>query len=216
MKDETFTDKVRKHFGYLETEYEFRLISEGNSEIRPETDGVVKYGSNNTLILIDSETGQAAVRFVRTQDDERYYLDPVSIHEYLITNEEEKKILLSRDIRDDDAAKEVFSRAFLLSSPGWKSSGKDIYADLENQLKKYANWLKENAELCLLGDFSQWPAFYEYKINRLIAEELRRGGKEVVLAVVKDEHGVFKSIERPIFQRERDHLSKLKKEVLGN
>jgi hypothetical protein len=216
MKDETFTDKVKKHFGYLETEYEFRVIREGNSDIRPKTDGVVKYESNNTLILIDSETGQVAVRFVRAQDDERYYLDPVSIHEYLKTNEEEKQILLSRDIKDIDAAKDIFRNAFLLSSPGWKSSGKDIYTDLENQLKNYANWLKENAELCLLGNFSQWPEFYEYKINRLIAEELRRGGKEVVLAVVKDENGIFKSIERPIFQRERDHLSKLKKEVLGN
>src|SRR5215207_11681267 len=216
MKDETFTGKVKKHFGYLETEYEFRVIHESNSDIRPQTDGVVKYASNTTLLLIDSETGQAAVKFVRTQDDERYYLDPVSIHEYLRTSEEEKQILLSRDIKNMDAAKSIFSKAFLLSSPGWKSSGKDIYTDLENQLKNYANWLKENAELCLLGNFSQWPEFYEYKINRLIADELRRGGKEVVLAVIKDENGIFKSIERPIFQRERDHLSKLKKEVLGN
>lgn len=216
MKDETFTDRVKKHFGYLETEYEFRVLLEGNSDVRPQTDGVVKYASNTTLILIDSETGQAAVRFVRIQDDERYYLDPVSIHEHLNTSEEEKRILLSRDIKNQDAANAIFSKTFLLSSPDWKSRREDIYEDLERQLKNYANWLKENAELCLLGNFSRWPEFYEYKINRLMADELRRGGKEVVLAVVKDENGAFKTIERPIFQRERDHLSRLRKEVLGN
>jgi len=216
MKNETFVDRVKKYFGYLESEFGFRVILERNSDVRPQTDGVVKYASNTTLILIDSETGQAAVKFVRIQDDERYYLDPVSIHEYLKTGEQEKHILLSRDVKDIDAAKSIFSKTFLLSSSDWKSSGEDIYIDLERQLKNYANWLKENAKLCLLGNFSQWPEFYEYKINRLIADELRRGGKEVVLAVVKDENGTLKSIERPIFQRERDHLSKLRKEVLGN
>lgn len=216
MKDETFTDKVKKHFGYLETEYKFRVILEGNSQVRPHTDGVVKYASNTTLILIDSETGQAAVRFVRIQDDERYYLDPVSIHEYLTTSERERQILLSKDNKDTDAAKGIFSKTFLLLSPEWKGSSEDIHINLERQLKNYANWLKENAELCLLGNFLRWPEFYEYKINRLMADELRRGGKEVVLAVVKDENGTLKTIERPIFQRERDHLARLRKEVLGN
>lgn len=216
MKDETFVVKVKKYFGYLEAEYDFRVILERNSDIRPKTDGMVKYASKTTLLLIDSETGQAAVKFVRVQDDERYYLDPVSIHEYLKTSEQEKQILLSRDIKDIDAVKGIFNKTFLLSSPDWKSSGEDIYTDLERQLKNYAEWVKENAELCLLGNFSQWPKFYEYKINRLMADELRGGGKEVVLAVVKDENGTLKSIERPIFQREREHLSKLRKEVFGN
>jgi len=213
---QTLLDKVKKDFGYLDSDYGFRVILEGNSDVRPQTDGVVKYASNTTLILVDSETGQAAVRFVRIQDDERYYLDPVSIHEYLSTSEEEKRILLSRDITNQDGANTIFNKTFLLSSPDWKSSREDIYTDLERQLKNYANWLKENAEICPLGNFSQWPEFYEHKINRLMADELRRGGKEVVLAVVKDENGTLKSIERPIFQRERDHLSKLRKEVLGN
>jgi hypothetical protein len=215
MKDETFVERVKHHFGYLEFEYGFKIIFASNSEVRPQLDGMVKYVSNTTLILIDSEVGQAAVRFVRIQDDERYYLDPVSIHEYLNTSEEEKQILLSRDIKDKDAANAIFSKTFLLSSPDWKSSSGDIYRDLERRLKNYANWLKENADLCLLGNFSRWPEFYEYKINRLMADELRRGGKEVVLAVVKDENGILKTIERPIFQRERDHLLRLRKEVLG-
>ena len=211
----TFVDEVKDHFSYLESEYDFKEILASDSDVRPQTDGVMKYASNTTLILIDSETGQAAVRFVRIQDDEKYYLDPVSIHEYLNTSEEEKRILLSKDIKNQDVANTIFNKTFLLSSPDWKSSRVDIHKDLEKQLKNYANWLKENDELCLLGNFSRWPEFYEYKNNRLIADELRRGGKEVVLAVVKDENGAFKTIERPIFHREREHLNKLRKEVLG-
>lgn len=215
MKNESFVDIVKEHFGYLESEYDFKIIHASNSEVRPRTDGIVKYASNTTLILIGSETGQAAVRFCRIQDDERYYLDPVSIHEYMNTSEEEKKILLSKDAKDKDVVNAVFRKIFLLASDDWKSSSDDIIRDLEKQLINYSHWLKNNAGLCLVGDFSLWPVFYEYKINRLMADELRGGGKEVVLAVIKDENGKFKQIERPIFQRERDHLLRLGKEISG-
>ncbi len=213
MTDETFVDKVEKYFDYLETEYKFKLIVASNSDIRPQTDGIVKYASNTTLILIDSETARAAVRFVRTQDEERYYLDPVSIHEYLNTSEQEKRILLSKDVKDKDAANVIFNNKFLLSSAGWQTNRENIHLELENQLKNYANWVRENADLCLLGNFLQWPAFYEYKINRLIADELRRGGKDTVMSLTRDENGSLKTIKRPIFQKEKDHLAKLRREV---
>ena len=216
MKDEFFVDIVKRCFGYLESEYDFKVIYASNSEVRPRTDGAVKYASNTTLILIDSETGQAAVRFCRIQDNEGYYLDPVAIHEYMNTSDEEKTILLSKDIKDKDTANAIFRKTFLLESNGWESNDNDVIHDLEKRLKNYSHWLKNNADLCLLGDFSRWPVFYEYKINRLMADELRRGGKETVRAIVKDENGKFKQIERPIFQRERDHLSRLRKEISGN
>ena len=215
MNEETFTDRVKKNFGFLESEFGFKIILAGNSEVRPQTDGVVKYASNTTLVLIDSETGQAAVRFVRVQDNENYYLDPVSIHEFLSTSAKEKQLLLSTEPKDESAAHAIFREKFLLSSPSWKSSRDDIHKDLETRLKNYANWLRENADLCLSGDLSRWPALYEYKINRMIADELRRGGKAIVKAVVKDDSGKLKMIERPIFQREKDHLAKLKREILG-
>ena len=215
MKNETFVEKIRKYFSFLESEYDFKLILADDSKFRPQTDGIAKYTSKSTLITIDSETGQATVRFMRVQDDERYYLDPVSIHEYLNTNNKEKEILLSRDLNDQSAANDIFNKTFLLSLPNWKNNREDVYIDLERQLKNYANWLKEFANLCLKGDFLRWPEFYEYKINRLIADELRKGGKEFVKAVVKDENGTLKTIERPIFQRERDHLATLRKEILG-
>jgi hypothetical protein len=215
MKTETFVDKVKRHFDFLETQYGLKIVFAKNSEIRPYTDGVLKYASKFLLFIIDSETGQPALRFVRSQDDERFYLDPVSIHEYLTTNGNEKQILLSQDERSRVIANEIVSKKYLLSSPGWKSEGKNIYEDLDKRIMNYANWVKGNIELYLSGDFSGWPEMYEYKINRLIADEIRRGGKGIVKAVIKDEKGVLSSIERPIFQRELEHLHKLKKEVLG-
>ena len=214
MKSETFVDKVNRHFDFLE-KYGFKVVLAINSKIRPQTDGVVKYASKSLLLIIDSEIGQAALRLVRLQDDERFYLDPVSIHEYLVTNDYEKKTLLSRDEINRELANEIFSKKYLLSSPEWKSEGKDIHEDLEKRLKNYAGWVKDNSDLWLSGNISQWPEMYEYKINRLVADELRRSGKGVVKAVVKDEKGVLKTIERPIFQREMEHLHKLKKEILG-
>jgi hypothetical protein len=215
MKEEMFVDKVEKYFDYLKSEYNSNEIFAANSTVRPQTDGVVRYASKTTLIVIDSEAGQAAVKFIRIQDEERYYLDPVSIHEFLTTSELEKQILLSHDTKNKDAANAIFSKRFLLLSPEWKNKREDANSYLENQLKNYASWLKKNAELCLLGNFSKWPEFYEYKINRLIADELRRGGKETVMSVIKDEKGNFKTIKRPIFQNEKDHLVRLKKEILG-
>ena len=215
MKEETFTNIVKKNFGFLESTFGFKIILASNSEVRPQTDGLVKYASDITLVLIDSETGQAAVRFVRVQDDENDYLDPVSIHEFLSTSTKEKQLLLSTEPKDESAAHAIFKEKFLLASPNWKSSRDDLHKDLETRLRNYANWLRENADLCLVGDFSRWPELYEYKINRMIADELRRGGKAVVKAVIKDESGKLKMIERPIFQREKDHLEKLKREILG-
>jgi len=60
-----FVDKVRKIFGYLESEYGFKITLASNFDIRQPIDGIVKYTSNTTLILVDSETGQTAARFVR-------------------------------------------------------------------------------------------------------------------------------------------------------
>ena len=42
------------------------------------------------------------------------------------------------------------------------------------------------------------------------------GVKKMVLAVVKDEKGGLKTIERPIFQREKDHLARLREEIFGS
>lgn len=95
-----FVDKVKEFFGYLESEYGFKLTLAANSSVRPQTDGAVEYRSATTAVVIDSETGYAAVWFYRIQDGRKYDLDPVAIHEYLNTNDKEKKLLVSTNPKD--------------------------------------------------------------------------------------------------------------------
>ena len=211
----TFVERVKKHFGFLEAEYGFKVTHEGNSEIRPQTEGVVEYTSDKSVVVIDSETGYAATWSYRIKDGRKYYLTPVDIHEYLDTSDREKELLLSTKPQDDPAASALFNQRFLLNQPGWKSEADTTQEKLELRLANYANWLKEHASLCLIGDFSQWPMFYEYKIHRARAEHLRLGKDELGYARVKDADGNYKLIKQSIFKAKLEHIEKLKKELSG-
>jgi len=215
MNETTFVDRVKKHFSYLETEYEFKVIHEGNSDVRPQTDGVVEYASDTTVVVIDSETGSAAVWFYRIRDGRKYDLDPVAIHEYLNTTDKERELLLSTNPKDDSAASVLFNQKFILNQPGWKSEIDTTYDRLELRLANYANWLKSHANLCLEGDFSRWPKFYEYKIHRARADHLRLGKDDVAYARVKDADGNYKLIKQSLFKAKLEHIEKLKKEFSG-
>lgn len=211
----SFIDGAKKHFGYLESGYGFKISLERNSEVRPQTDGVVEYTSNTTVIIIDSETGYAAVRFYRIKDGKKYYLTPVDIHEYLNTTDKEKELLLSASSDDETAASSLFNQKFLLDQPAWKSGGDTTQDNLEIRLATYANWFKRHADLCLMGDFSKWPLFYEHKIYRSRADHLRRGKDELGYERVKDTDGNWKLIKQSIFKDKLDHIEKLKKEFSG-
>jgi len=215
MNEMTFVDRVKKHFSYLESEYGFKVTVEGNSDIRPQTDGAVEYTSDTTVIVIDSETGYAAVWFYRIKDGRKYDLDPVAIHEYLNTSDKEKELLLSTNPKDHSTASALFNQKFLLNQPGWKSESDTTQDKLEIRLVNYANWLKTHANLCLTGDFSRWPEFYEYKIHRARADHLRRGKDELAYASVKDSDGNYKLIKQSAFKDDLEHIEKLKKEFLG-
>ena len=212
MNEMTFVDRVKKHFSYLESEYGFKVTVEGNSDIRPQTDGAVEYTSDTTVIVIDSETGYAAVWFYRIKDGRKYDLDPVAIHEYLNTSDKEKELLLSTNPKDHSTASALFNQKFLLNQPGWKSESDTTQDKLEIRLVNYANWLKTHANLCLIGDFSRWPEFYEYKIHRARADHLRRGKDELAYASVKDSDGNYKLIKLSVFKDKLEHVEKLKKE----
>jgi len=209
-----FVNKVVKHFGYLETEYGFTISNEGNSDVRPQTDGIVEYTSDSTVVMIDSETGSAAVRFYRMKDGRNYYLTPVDIHEYMNTNDTDKNLLLSTSPEDFTAASALFNQKFLLNQPKWKLEGGTTEDKLELRLANYASWLKTYSNLCLEGDFSQWPRFYEYKIQRARADHLRRGKDELGYARVKGDDGNWKLIKQSIFKDKLEHVEKLKKEFL--
>jgi hypothetical protein len=212
MNEVNFVTRAKQHFNYLESEYGFRCSQASNSEVRPQTDGIVEYTSDTTAIVIDSETGYAAVWFYRIKDGRKYDLDPVAIDEYLNTTDKEKELLLSTNPNNQPAASDLFNRKFLLNQPGWTSGSDTTEEKLDKRLTNYANWLKAHAELCLKGDFSLWPAFYEYKIQRARADHLRRGKDELGYARVKDAEGNYKLIKQSIFKDKLDHVEKLKKE----
>jgi hypothetical protein len=212
MNEMTFVDRVKKYFSFLESKYGFKITNESNSDVRPQTDGVVVYASDTTVVVIDSETGSAGVWFYRIKDGKKYELDPVAIHEYLNSSSKEKALLLSTNPKDETLAWDLFNKKFLLNQPGWKSDVDTTQDKLELRLANYANWLKSNAQLCLEGDFSQWPKFYEYKTHRARAEHLRRGEDELGYARVKDTEGNWKLIKQSIFKDDLEHIEKLKKE----
>lgn len=211
MSEINFIDRVKKHFGYLESQYGFTITYEGNSDVRPQTDGAVKYTSNTTVVLIDSETGYATARFYRVKDGEKYYLTPVDIFEYLNTTDKEKELLLSTNPADQVSASALFNKTLLLNQPGWKGSHGTVQ-DLDEELRNFSIWLKTHANICLKGDFSLWPKLYEYKINRARADHLRRGKDELGYARVKDSNGNWKLIKQSIFKDKLEHVEKLKKE----
>ena len=210
MNEINFVDRVKMHFDFLESEYGFKITHESISNIHPKTDGVIEYTSNTTVILIDSETGYATLRFYRIKDGKNFYLTPIDIHEYLNTSDKEKELLLSTNPSDEPLASMLFNKKLLLNQPEWKGSQGNI-EDLDKELKNFSNWLRAHAHLCLKGDFSRWPIFYEYKINRARADYLRRGKGELGYTRVKDVNGNWKLIKQSIFKDELEHVEKLKK-----
>jgi hypothetical protein len=211
MNSINFADRVKKHFVFLESDYGFKLIREGNSNVRPQTDGVVEYSSDTTVVVIDSETGYATVLLYRVKDGDKYYLTPVDINEYLNTTESEKELLLSTNPADQSLASALFNEKFLLNQPGWRGSHGTI-EDLDKELNNFSNWLKAHANLCLKSDFSRWPEFYEYKIHRARAEHLRSGKNELGFVRAKDQDGNWKLVQQSIFKDKLEHAEKFKKE----
>lgn len=209
MTDINFIDRAKKYFGYLTSEYGFKLTNEANSELRPQTDGMIEYQSTDIGILIDSETGYVTVRFYRLQDGKKYYVTPIDIFEYLNTNAEEKKLLLSTNLADKSVASKLFEEKFLLNQPGWKGS-RGTVQDLDKELMNFSNWLKAHEHICLRHDIRLWSQLYEYKIHRARADHLRRGKNEIGYAQVRDSNGKWKLTQQSIFKDQLEHIEKLK------
>lgn len=211
MTDINFTAKVKENFEYLETQHGYRLTHESNSIVRPETDGAVEYTSRTTGILIDSETGYVTMRVYRLRDGKNYYLTPIDIHEYLNTDDSERKLLLSANSADKDAATALFSKIFLLNQPGWKDS-RGTVQDLDKELKNFANWLRDHSYICLDDNFSLWLKLYEYKILRARAEKLRKGEDELTYTMTLDGDGKRRLVKQSVFKDELEYIERLKKE----
>jgi hypothetical protein len=207
-----FYELVKKWYGFLESQYGFRLRFENSAAPGHAADGMVEYRTASTAVVIDSDRGAASVWFYRIQDGKQFCLTPVAIDEYLHTSADEKALLLSTDPRDFPAASALSNRKLLLNQPAWRYQGLKTFEELEKCLENDAGWLREHAGLCLTGDFSRWLEFYEYKVERARAESLRRGEDELVRAMVKDAEGNWQMTKRLIFADQLEHIEKLKKE----
>lgn len=212
MNDITFVDRVRNSFDFLISKFGFNVIHARNSEVRPQTDGTVKYQSNNIMIVIGGETGYASLSFSRVVDSEKYYLSLTDVHEYLYTTDKEKELLLSINPSDKSAAESLFNVKYLLNQPGWKR-GQGSVQDLEKELQNFAHWLKEHADLCLTRGFPNWLQLYEYRVQRSRAEHLRLGKDEIGPAGIRDTDGKWKIVQQSRFKDKLDYIEKLKKEA---
>ena len=109
MTNMNFVDRVKQYFGFLASDYSFKITNKKNSDVRPQSDGFVEYSSNSAVVVIDSETGYATVLFYRIKDGNKYYLTPIDIYEYLNTSDKEKELLLSINPVDQPLALALFN-----------------------------------------------------------------------------------------------------------
>lgn len=201
----TFFSMVFKHFKYLIEDFDFLIKKVEESERAPEIEGRIEFESKTTFVTVSSEQWVVGTSVGRIKDDkQRYFLNPVEIHEYLALAETEKNLLLSLDPKDNRRAKMITNQSRLLHT---KKTTSNTAEDIDSQLSDYSKWLRKYAEPFLQGDFSQWLEIYEYKIARNRAAYIRSGKEEFVRVA-----GRSKDERESIFNHSLEYLGKLKKE----
>jgi len=183
----TFFSMVMNNFQYLVDEYSFAVIKTENSEHNPEIEGRIEFETTTTFVTVSSEQWAVGAAVGRVKDDKyRFFLNPATIHEYIILTESDKKLVCSLDAKDNSNS---------------------VIEDINSQLADYSRWLHQYAEPFLRGDFSQWLELYEYKVIRSRAAHIRSGKEEFVRTI-----GQNKDERISIFQSSLDYLEKLREE----
>jgi hypothetical protein len=210
----TFVERTKKHFLFLIEEYGFTLSHEKVADRDPEMEGIVKYDSQTTFVVIHGGMGGVGVGFGRIKDSkgEKNFLAPSLtagiVYEYKAFSAKERAIVLSFDPKDDAKASKLID----LKRLSWRGRLDDVMGELERQLAEEARWLRKYANPFLRGDFSQWLEIYQYMVARQRAEYARRhGGKENVGLIMKrGEDGAMRKLgEKTLWQ---DYLEELRKE----
>jgi hypothetical protein len=201
----TFFSMVMNNFQYLIAEYGFAVIRTENSEHHPEIEGRIEFETTTTFVTVSSEQWAVGAAVGRVKDDKyRFFLNPATIHEYIVLTESDKKLVCSLDAKDNRKAKTIIHQTRLLHS---KDNHNSVIEDINSQLADYSRWLRQYAEPFLRGDFSQWLELYEYKVIRSRAAHIRSGKEEFVRTV-----GQNKDERISIFQSSLDYLEKLREE----
>jgi hypothetical protein len=201
----TFFSMVMNNFQYLVDQYGFAVIKTENSEHNPEIGGRIEFETTTTFVTVSSEQWAVGATVGRVKDDKyRFFLNPSTIHEYIVLTESDKKLVCSLDAKDNRKAKTVIHQTRLLHS---KDNSNSVIEDINSQLADYSRWLRQYAEPFLRGDFSQWLELYEYKVIRSRAAHIRSGKEEFVRTIGQD-----KDEQISIFQSSLDYLEKLREE----
>src|SRR5258705_2277171 len=158
----TFFSMVMNHFQYLVADYGFAVKKVEKSERNPEIEGRIEFETSATFVTVSSEQWAAGASVGRVKDDRyRFFLNPATIHEYVVITESDKKLVCSFDPKDDRKARTIIHQTRLLYN---KDDSNNIVEDIDSQLADYSRWLRQYAEPFLRGDFSQWLEIYEYKV----------------------------------------------------
>ena len=200
-----FSSIVMDYFQYLVTEYSFAITKTEELERAPEIEGRIEFETSMTFVIVSSEQWTISVGLGRLQDDRyRFFLDPLTIHEYNMLTVSDKKLVCSLDPQDDRQAKMILRRLSVLRN---KNSSNGAVEDITNRLSDYSKWLRQYAEPFLRGDFSQWLAIYEYKVSRMRAAHIRSGKEEFVRTT-----SLARDKRISIFQNNLAYLENLREE----
>ena len=206
----TFVKIAMRHFQFLESEFGFSLASAKESPRGEAWEGILQYATKTTNVELSCTRGEhPTLRLGRTRDEKKYLLPLQVIYEYLTLSNEEKRVVLS--ILEAKQANTILRNKQLADLMPKPDSVKDRF---ELQLNNYAQYLREYGKPLLKGDFSQWPAIWEYHIMKLSVENVRAGRPEFVPIVIADEHGKNRVVgKQSIFQQSLDYVHKLREEI---
>ena len=100
----TFNMMVVEHFGYLVSEYNFRvqkLAYDPNFEL----EGFVEFQSPTTFVSVAGEWYDVEVSFGRVMDDRKFAISAGLVHEFLSLTPEQREIVCSQDPRHKQEAR---------------------------------------------------------------------------------------------------------------
>jgi hypothetical protein len=202
----TFFSMVMSRFQYLVTEYGFVVKKVENSERTREFEGRIEFETSTTFVTVSSEQWMAGASVGRVRDDKyRFFLDPLTIYEYIVLAASDKKLVCSLNPQDDRKARMIMRQTRLFSTQNDDSN--NVVENIESQLSNHSNWLRQYAEPFLRGDFSQWLEIYEYKVFRARAAHIRSGKEEFVRTTSRHKEELVS-----VFQSNLDYLKSLREE----
>jgi hypothetical protein len=206
----TFNMMVIDQFGYLVSEYHFRLgkILDHDPDIMLE--GFVEFQSPTTFVSVAGEWYGTEVRFGRVMDNRQFAISAELVHEFLSLTPEQRQIVCSPDPRQKQEARLLIASQQLQYEKREFADGADRR---EHERMQYAHWIRQYADPFLRGDFSLWLPIYEYKLARMIGEVRQSWKREVEGRFIGfTEHRKAIYVQEHMFQSDVDYLARLKAE----